>query len=850
MELSPPLDALLRDLVDACQKGAPARTSVEDAARALDAQASAVDAPDARALRDVAAQLRLARTPLEAGVAGARAMRLLATRASARAAAHAKAETKAGGPAGSAGAGTDAGTRRARLSRDERRDLVLSKQQLAARERDARATLGPLERPVESLSGVGEALGKVLRRRGLATIEDLLYVFPRRYEDERVATPIASLVPGERQVTVGIVASARWGGRRMFEVRLEPPPSEPGGRFGQVRLVWFRGNPGLEKRFTRGARFRAAGKVEEYRGVLSMSHPDTLQLDSGAAQAPLGIAPRYPDVPGIAPRTLARAIRAAVDRGAAALPEAVPPAVLDEHGLPTLASAVRALHSAPATLSDDELAAWNEGRTPMHARLAFEEFFLLELALHQRRIAEAGIDAPALAPDGKVVARAVGALPFELTAAQRRAVGEIAADVARTRPMRRLLQGDVGSGKTAVAMLAASHAVGAGAQVALMAPTEILAEQHLRALGPLAKALGLRMALVLGGARAAHRDKTRRGLASGTIDVAIGTHALLTEGVRFQRLGLVIVDEQHRFGVAQRLALVQKGEAEGRATTPHLLVMTATPIPRSLALALYGDLDASVLDELPPGRIPSTTRVYSTAKRAQALAVVRRALDKAGKAYVVCPTIDPADPDDPPVRSATETFAELSKVFGDVGVALLHGRLAPEERQDAMARFLAGSARVLVTTTVIEVGVDVPEANVVLVEHAERFGLAQLHQLRGRVGRAGQPSACLLVHDGSGAEATERLRVLVETTDGFRVAEEDLRMRGPGELFGRRQSGLPGFRFGDLRRDLPLLGSARDAARAVLARDPELALPEHAAAAAAIARLDRDERGVVKEEAG
>jgi ATP-dependent DNA helicase RecG len=401
----------------------------------------------------------------------------------------------------------------------------------------------------------------------------------------------------------------------------------------------------------------------------------------------------------------------------------------------------------------------------------------------------------------------------------------------------------VGSGKTAVALLAAAHATSAGAQVAFMAPTEVLAEQHFRSLLPLAQAMGLRVALTLGGERASHRKSLRKALEEGRLDLVVGTHALLSEGVRFARLRLVIVDEQHRFGVAQRLRLADK--AGGVA--PHLLVMTATPIPRSLALVLHGDLAASVLDEMPPGRVPAVTRAYPSSERTQALRQLERGLASGGQAYVVCPAIEPSE--ETGLRSALEVFDELSQRL-EVGVALLHGQLPAEQKQLAMERFARGEVRVLVSTTIVEVGIDVRAANVMMIEHAERFGLAQLHQLRGRVGRAGQRSACLLVHEAASEESRDRIRILCESSDGFRIAEEDLRLRGPGELFGRRQSGLPGFRFGDLRRDMPLLERAQELARALIARDPELIAPEHDGARQALARLAESDRAIVKEEAG
>jgi ATP-dependent DNA helicase RecG len=708
---------------------------------------------------------------------------------------------------------------------------------------------------VETLGGVGPAMGLALRGRGLRTVSDLIWLLPLGYHDERDIVPLADLRDGARQVTEGRVVSAQVQARgragRMAEVILEPPAQVLGAPSsdsrltgGRLRLVWFRPPPGMLARFRRGERFRVVGRVERFGGVPSMTHPQTEHLGGSEAARTAGIVPRYPPVAGVPPRRLASAIAQAVGRAVDDLPDAVPEDLRREHGVSRIGQALRALHAPPAQLDAAALTRWNALGTEHHARLALEEFFLLELALHRRRVDEQGVVGEALLAAPAALTRARAALGFELTAAQGRALEQVSADLRQERPMRRLLQGDVGSGKTAIAMLAAAHAVSAGAQAAYMAPTEVLAEQHFRVLAPLAQALGLRAALVLGGERASHRRRTRKGLEEGHIDLAIGTHALLSEGVRFRRLRLCVVDEQHRFGVGQRLRLSDK--AEGVA--PHLLVMTATPIPRSLTLALHGDLATSVIDELPPGRIAAVTRAYPSSQRAQALRQLERGLETGGQAYVVCPTIEPSD--ELGLRSALETWGELSQRWPSWGVALLHGQLPPEEKQLAMERFAGGEARVLVSTTIVEVGLDIPRANVMLIEHAERFGLAQLHQLRGRVGRAGQRSACLLVHEAQSEESRERIAVMCSSSDGFRIAEEDLRLRGPGELFGRKQSGLPGFRFGDLRRDLPLLQRAQQLAQRVIERDPLLTQPEHEAARRALLALAESDRAVVKEEAG
>ena len=789
----------------------------------------------ATAIDQAARALRDARTREELAVALARAQRLVVQYAQ-----EAASEPPRGRQRTSA-------ERRAR--REARKAAAREKRQSEQLTESKAGRRRGLAQPVETLPGVGKVIGQALRRRGIETTGDLVFVFPRRYDDERAITTIGDLVEGERQVTVGQVAAVRasgYGRHRRVEVTLEPLPEHGSGVHALLRLVWFKAPPGVVNRYERGATVRASGLVDSYRGALQMAHPDT-SIVSGEEDAELGIAPRYPDVPGVAPRTLARAVRAAVQRHAHELEGAVPTRVQEEEGIGSLSAAIEALHFPPREMDDATLDRWNARSTEHHARLAFEEFFLLEIALHRRRVEESAVRAEPLVPEHGPRERAVSALPFALTPAQQRVTAEIAADLESDRPMRRLLQGDVGSGKTAVAMLAAAHAVAAGAQVAFMSPTEILAEQHFRSFEPIARALGLRITLVVGGARASHRRKVIEGLAAGTIDVAVGTHALLTEGVQFRRLRLVMVDEQHRFGVGQRLRLVQKGASEGEQVSPHLLVMTATPIPRSLALALYGDLDVSVVDEMPPGRIAPVTRQYPRAKREEALRQLDRALEAGGQAYVICPLVEESEESD--LRDATTTHEEMQARFGTERVELMHGRLKDEDRQRAMSRFARGEAKVLVATTVVEVGVDVPAANVVMIEHAERFGLAQLHQLRGRVGRGGQRSACLLVHEARTEDAVARISVLCETNDGFRIAEEDLRIRGPGELFGRKQSGLPGFRFGDLRRDLPLLSRAREAARRVYERDPDLALPENAVARSAIERLEREQQ-VVREEAG
>ncbi|MDH5674148.1 MAG: ATP-dependent DNA helicase RecG [Myxococcales bacterium] len=818
------LPARLRECLSASPPQADERAAMAEQLRAL----AGADAQ----LHSAAVALEGARDGRSLKLAAAKAMRLLAARPEPE-------------PDDQDDDDAASGQGRARARAERRSARRAFQQEKALREDREQGERAAGERPIETLPGIGRVGGQALRDKGLRKVSDLAWLLPLGYRDERELTPFAELTEGARVLTEGRVRSARafGGGRgpRRAEVILESLD----GAGELLRLSWFRAPGGLVARFSEGAVFRVAGVVEVFRGTVSISHPETERVSEEGAARSAGLRPYYPVVAGVAPRTLSKAVAAAVERCAPALPDAVPAYLRERHGLSPIGQALRALHAPAPELEQAEVEALCAGRSRHHERLAFEEFFLLELSLQRRRVEEQGVAAEALHGSEAAMERARSALGFELTQAQRRVVAEIAADLALDQPMRRLLQGDVGSGKTAVALLAAAQAIAAGAQVAFMAPTELLAEQHFRTLSPLAQAMGLRAALVLGSERAAHRRKTRKALAEGTVDLAVGTHALLSEGVEFQRLRLVIVDEQHRFGVGQRLRLVGKA---GASLAPHLLVMTATPIPRTLTLALHGDLESSVLDELPPGRLPPLTRAYPTAERARALRQLERALEGGGQAYVVCPTIEP-DPERG-LRSAEETFGELAEQFEAHGVALLHGRLADAERDRVMADFVAGRVRVLVGTTIVEVGIDVPRANVILIEHAERFGLAQLHQLRGRVGRGGQRSACLLVHEAASEDARRRIEVLCSTGDGFAIAEEDLALRGPGELFGRRQSGLPGFRFGDLRRDGPLLTRARELARDLGDRDPELREPRHVEARRALDAMANSERALVKEEAG
>ena len=619
-----------------------------------------------------------------------------------------------------------------------------------------------------------------------------------------------------------------------FEARLEAVegPSEPEG-YRELKLIWFRAIPGLGGRFVEGETVRVAGRVHDYRGTATIAHPESLPAD-----APGTIQPRYPEIPGVRRKALRRAVRAAVDRAVAQIPDLIPPALRVEIGASTVGEALASIHVPDPATFDAELDA--ELTTPAHHRLALEELVLWELALRLRRASERGGIARRFQIE-PAVPRACEAFPFELTEAQRVAVTEVSTALTSETPMRRLLQGDVGCGKTAVAMVACAQVAAGGAQTVFLAPTELLADQHAETLRHTAEELGLRLGVFTGALSKDQRRSMLDRMATGALDLVVGTHALLSGEIRFADLGLVIVDEQHRFGVAQRLRLGTRGSTR----RPHLLVMTATPIPRSLALVLYAGLELTTIEAKPPGRVPATTKMVSRAQRVTVFRQVERALAAGGRAFVVCPAIASSDE----LVGVDQISDEMKARFGADRVGQIHGRLSGEERRELMRAFREGELQVLVGTTVLEVGVDVPVANMMVIEQAERFGLAQLHQLRGRVGRAGQRSACLLTFgEPLSADAEARLGALCDSDDGFRLAERDLELRGPGHLFGYRQSGASGLQFANLAKDRGLLKRASDLADRIIGADSDLSAPEHAAARAAVARWERNV--AVREDAG
>jgi ATP-dependent DNA helicase RecG len=659
---------------------------------------------------------------------------------------------------------------------------------------------------------VGPRLAEKLAARGIRTPQDALYFFPKGYQDRRRIVPVRELAAGMTVPVRGKVLSVQGGGRgyrgpRVLEVAV-------GDGTGRIVAKWFRFHASLLERFRVGDTVTLCGTVRLFRFFPEMHHPEILSGEETGDPIHSGrIVPVYPDVEGIPPRVLRKIQWEVVRQHADKEAEFFPAWVLGKAGVPPLQESLAAIHFPR---EDADAAGFREFSSPQQKRLVFGELFSLQWALAKRRAGMTLESAVPLPWDREIVGEIKRRLPFELTQAQRRVVNEILKDMGKPHPMHRLLQGDVGSGKTIVAWIAAMVACRHGVQAAVMAPTEILAEQHFLRFASLAAGLPVRVDLLSAALPPKERESTRRRIRAGETDIAIGTHALIQESVEFSNLALGVIDEQHRFGVLQRAALRQKAK-----TSPHLLVMTATPIPRTLAIALYGDLDVSVIDEMPRGRIPVKTRVVPENGRRKVFQELRRELDLGGRAYVVLPLVEESEK--LALRDATRTAERLREAFPDVDVGLLHGRMKAEEKEAGMRRFKAGELRILVSTTVVEVGVDVPEATIIVIEHAERFGLSQLHQLRGRVGRGTRPSACfLMVGNEQGEEAAARLSVMERTTDGFRIAEEDLKIRGPGDFAGVRQSGIPDLVFADLVRDAGMLQVAREVAETLERQDPDL----------------------------
>jgi ATP-dependent DNA helicase RecG len=670
-----------------------------------------------------------------------------------------------------------------------------------------------------TLSGVGPRVAEKLAARGLLTLQDLWLQLPRQYEDRTRISPIRSLQAGVAAQVEGVVEAVDRGFRYRPMLRVAI------GDDSQSTLVlrFFHFRSAQVAQFVPGTRVRCYGTPRAGQQGLEIVHPSYRVLEAGEGTLGEQLDPVYPAIEGIGAVSLRRLIGQALDRlPDEAMLELLPGELLAELRLPSLRSALLTVHRPPR---DADVAALLAGIHPAQQRLALEELLAHHLSLRRQRIAMQRHRAPALPGSGGLVERLLATLPFALTSAQQRVFAQLRADLARDAPMLRLVQGDVGSGKTVVAALAAMLAVEAGKQAALMAPTELLAEQHLASLRAWLEPLGVRVAWLAGKVTGKARAAALAEVASGAAQVVVGTQALMQEGVAFHDLALAIVDEQHRFGVHQRLALRDKGTQRGDADNgrvPHQLVLTATPIPRTLAMAAYADLDVSAIDELPPGRTPVQTVALSAERRPELIERIRNACAEGRQAYWVCTLID--DSDEVIAQAAQTTFEMLCAALPDVRIGLVHGRMKPADKQRLMHAFKQGELDLLVATTVIEVGVDVANASLMIVENAERLGLAQLHQLRGRVGRGSTASSCVLLYASPlSALARQRLQTMRETNDGFVIAEKDLELRGPGELLGTRQTGLPTFRIADFGRDAGLLPQVRELADRLLAEAPDTA---------------------------
>ncbi len=678
-----------------------------------------------------------------------------------------------------------------------------------------------LQTPIQYVKGVGPKLAKLFEKKGILTVEDALYFLPRCYEDRSNLNKISELKAGRKETGLGEIllsgiAFYQNRKKRVFETVV-------GDGSGTITLKWFRGNERyLRERFKKGRQLIFSGEVRWFNYQREIHHPDVEIVDGDMEKDYLNfkrIVPIYSETEGLYQRTLRRLMKTILDGYADELSSPIPPEMVERQDLIDFSEAFRRVHFPP---EGEPIDALNLQRSDGHRRIIFDEFFFLELgmALKKRGVAlETGIS---FKTDGALVQRLLNLLSFQLTRAQERVLAEIKEDLEKPHPMNRLIQGDVGSGKTVVALLTCLYVVECGYQAAIMAPTEVLTEQHFLNLHRWVEPLGVKVALLTSSIKGSEREDLYQRIRNGDIHLVIGTHAVIQEAVEFSRLGLAVIDEQHKFGVVQRGLLKKKGG------NPDVLVMTATPIPRTLAMTIYGDLDVSLIDEMPPGRMPVETKVYPEPARAKVYRIVEEEVKKGRQAFVVYPLIEESEKLD--LKDATRMAEHLQKeVFPAFRIGLLHGRMKSDEKEAIMMEVKEGKIQILVATTVIEVGIDIPNASVMVVEHAERFGLSQLHQLRGRIGRGRYPSKCILLAQyRSSEEAKVRLRAMEKTTDGFKIAEEDLALRGPGEFFGIRQSGLPDFRVAHIIRDTPILIEARKEAFRLVQEDPELVRPSHA----------------------
>ena len=669
--------------------------------------------------------------------------------------------------------------------------------------------------PLTSLQGVGPALASKLQRLGLHAVEDLLFLLPLRYEDRTQLVRLGSLQAGQRALIHGevLLAEVAFRGRRNLLVRVDDGS-------GQLTLRFFYFTRQQQAQFQPGVRVSCFGEARKGAAGLEMIHPEYRVLrESQNAAVSESLTAIYPATEGIQQGRLRSLTDQALRRMEAAPPaELLPGDIRKKLSMPALADAIRYLHRPPP---DADVELLLRGEHPCQQRLAFEELLAHYLSLRKLRAIAETEDAIALTDGAEMVSGFINDLPFTLTGAQQRVMSDIIGDLSQPHPMMRLIQGDVGSGKTVIAAIACLKAIACGVQAAIMAPTEILAEQHWRSFSNWFRPLGIEPAWLSGSQKVAARRSSLAAIADGSAQLVVGTHALFQEGVSFHKLGLVVIDEQHRFGVHQRMALRDKGVSEHGH--PHQLVMTATPIPRTLAMAAYADLDTSVIDELPPGRQPVKTVALPNSRRDEVVERVRKACAGGQQAYWVCPLIEESEVLD--FQAAEASYQMLTEALPELRIGLVHGRMKPAEKERGMSAFKDGLIQVLVATTVIEVGVDVPNASLMIIENAERMGLSQLHQLRGRVGRGATQSHCVLLYKPPlGRIAKSRLGVLRDTNDGFIVAQRDLELRGPGELLGSKQTGLPDYRIADLARDGQLMPKVQIAAEALKGSDAEIAI--------------------------
>jgi ATP-dependent DNA helicase RecG len=674
--------------------------------------------------------------------------------------------------------------------------------------------------PIQYVKGVGPRLAKLFEKKGICTVEDALYFLPRCYEDRRNLKRISELKAGQKETGFGEILLSGMAfyqnkRKRVFEVVI-------GDGSGVITLKWFHGHERYFKdRFKKGRKMIFSGEVRYFNVQKEIHHPDVEIVDGDIEEDYLNfkrIVPIYSETEGLHQRTLRRLMKTILEGYVNELSSPIPKGIVDGQNLIDFSEAFQRVHFPP---DEESLELLNLQRSEGHRRIIFDEFFFLELGMALKRRGMALEPGTSFQTKGALAQRLLDLLSFQLTRAQQRVRDEIRRDLEKPHPMNRLIQGDVGSGKTVVALLACLDVIECGYQAAIMAPTEVLAEQHYLNLHRWVEPLGVTLTLLTSSLKGSEKENLYQRIKKGEVQLVIGTHAVIQEAVEFHRLGLAIIDEQHKFGVVQRGLLKKKGES------PDVLVMTATPIPRTLAMTIYGDLDVSLIDEMPPGRMPIETRVYLESARSRVYRILDEEVRKGRQVFIVYPLVEESEKLQ--LRDATRMAEQLQKeVFPEFQIGLLHGRMRSEEKESIMMDFKEKRIQILVATTVIEVGIDIPNASVMVVEHAERFGLSQLHQLRGRIGRGHYPSKCILLAQyRSSEEAKVRLRAMERTNDGFQIAEEDLALRGPGEFFGTRQSGLPDFRVAHILRDTPILIEARKEAFRLVEEDPALIDPSH-----------------------